>query len=105
AALWTLPQATAWDQSGLSLVMLAVLHEEVVTVAKRGGTARSAVFAEMRQIEDRHGLSPKALAGLRWRIGEPDEEGEPETAPSPSAAARRRRALKVMLSPTPGGPT
>jgi hypothetical protein len=64
AELWATPQATMWDQSGRSMHTLALLHHELMTDASNAAK----VSAEMRQHEDRHGLTPKAMLQLRWRI-------------------------------------
>ena len=64
--LWATPQATQWDTSGRSLWILACLYDDLVS--GRDNTAK--VSAEMRQHEDRHGLNPKAMLQLRWRIVE-----------------------------------
>ncbi len=68
AELWATPQATMWDQSGRSMHTLALLHHELMT-SNDGAWAKAAkVSAEMRQHEDRHGLTPKAMLQLRWRV-------------------------------------
>lgn len=78
--LWHSPQATQWDQSGRSAVPMAVLYD----VAQKLPERSAAIFSELRNWEDRHGLSPKALLSLRWRI----EESEAQTDAEPQ---RRRR--------------
>jgi hypothetical protein len=51
----------------------------------------------MRQIEDRHGLSPRALLQLRWVIAPAGDEGvvSPEPAPRPQRD-RRAQILKLV---------
>jgi len=66
AELWSKPQAAQWDPSGVTLARLAELFD--AKLAKEVGLV--AASAEMRQIEDRHGLSDKALMMLRWEISE-----------------------------------
>lgn len=62
--LWATPQATQWDESGFSLHAALILRE-----AMERDPLNSAKFsAELRQIEDRHGLNPKAMLTLRWRL-------------------------------------
>lgn len=89
-----------WDPSGLSLHAAARLHERIVM----DGTA-APLEAELRQHYDRHGLSPKAMLQLRWRVGElgdlEEPESEPETPkPAPKARkggdARRRRLMRSI---------
>jgi hypothetical protein len=62
--LWRLPQAAAWESAQhhefvARLVILRRLFREEPTAP---------VSAEMRQLEDRLGLNPKAMMQLRWRI-------------------------------------
>lgn len=71
--LWAKPQATQWEQDGSTLWTLACLYDDLI--AGRADAAK--VSAEMRQHEDRHGLNPKAMNQLRWRLGgETDEKSE-----------------------------
>lgn len=94
ADLWTTPQSTVWDQTGRTLWTLAVLHHELIEDAFAEGPVRSgSIAAEMRQHEDRHGISPKALLALRWRI---DTDDVPATAvqddPEKKRTSRTQRA-------------
>jgi hypothetical protein len=96
--LWAKPQATQWDQTGSTLFVWACLIDDLVT----GRADATKVSAELRQHEDRHGLSTKAMLNLRWRLA-PDEVGEARkgrgkkaAAPEAGAAARARlRAVKA----------
>ncbi len=92
--LWSTPQASQWDPTGISLHQWATQH---AFTQINGPTA--AGLAELRQIEDRHGLSPRALIQLRWRITTqpPEVEAAPPTKRSRSKATdRRRRILKIV---------
>ena len=82
--LWSCPQAVAWDQTGRTLVRLAILFDDMVK--ERPGASTTA----MQQLEDRHGLNPKAMLQLRWRIVE-----EADVMPMPTKTARKQR-LKVV---------
>lgn len=53
-------------------------------------TGRLAVMREMRELDDRLGLSPKGLAALRWVIVG-DEPAPVSTASPDEVAARRSR--------------
>lgn len=87
--LWTTPQAAAWDQSGRTLWRLAELRDDAFV----GGSIPAAISSEMRQIEDRHGLNPKAMLQLRWRvIDDGDEQGPTVERPMDD----RRKRLKVV---------
>ncbi|MBK9181401.1 MAG: hypothetical protein IPM45_17965 [Acidimicrobiales bacterium] len=56
--------ATQWRVDDGELVRLAFLFESFL----RGVGNLAAVSGEMRQIEDRHGMSPAARLRLRWVI-------------------------------------
>lgn len=91
--LWTKPQATQWDQDGSSVHGLACLYDDLI--AGRAEIAK--VSAEMRQHELLHGLSPKAMQQLHWRIEELEAKpsGRAPKPPAKSAAARRAK-LRVV---------
>ena len=95
AQLWAKPQAAMWTSDGSTLFTLAVLHHELVT----GDGAPSPISAEMRQIEDRHGLNPKAMMQLRWRVVEAPAAGSKpaaKKAAAKKAASRKDRVLKLV---------
>lgn len=85
--LWKRPQATQWSADDDAIFRLAWLREKVWL-----DEATAAELSEMRQIEDRLGLSPKALLQLRWRIVA-DELLEVE---KPKPAAARRERLRIV---------
>lgn len=108
ADLWSSPQATAWDQSGRTLHGL--LHAkwlltETEVVVRDGrelavaAAPRASLLSEMRQIEDRHGLNPKAMLQLRWRIVPGEVAGSAPKAKKRAPRRDPRTALKVV----PGG--
>lgn len=121
---WSTPQAAAWDGGATQVVVRRARLEDVlvtleavefldppvdpdemagwlVTVRAAVATLKGlaagslSVLREMRELDDRLGLSPKALAQLRWTIGDegvttaadPDDEG------MVSRLADRRRRL------------
>ena len=86
--LWALPQASRWEQSGTTLHTWVRLHAKLVA----GVRAPAPLAGEMRYIEDRHGVSPKAMRDLRWRFTEPEPEGDPK----PKRAKPRDRRLRVV---------
>ena len=86
--LWSKPQAVMWEQDGSTLHTLACLYDDMI--AGRADAAK--VSAEMRQHEDRHGLNPKAMLQLRWRI----TDSEADTASGPAPLDDRRQRLKVV---------
>lgn len=94
--LWARPQAAAWDRSGLTLAPAALVFEAIVA----GETAVAPLVAELRQHYDRHGLSPKAMSQLRWRVAELEEapRGNPRSADRGlgASSARRRRLARGL---------
>jgi hypothetical protein len=71
AWLWTLPQAVAWERLRLERV---VARYAAALIAAESPDGSAAVMAEVRQIEDRLGLSAMAMLRLRWEIAEPPLE-------------------------------
>jgi hypothetical protein len=88
--LWRKPQAAMWPADGGSLHVLAALMDDLF--AGRADAAK--LSGEIRQHEDRHGLSPKALAQLHCRL--PEDEAAPpvEQATAPDDRRRRLRLVK-----------
>lgn len=74
ARIWAKPEATMWDERDADLVRWLVLFEAFIE------EPRASVSAEMRQIEDRHGMNEKGRRDLRWRY---------TTAAEPSTTAKR----------------
>lgn len=72
-------------------------HEQLRTLQwmigglKRLATGSVSVMKEMDALDDRLGLSPKALAALRWKIV--DDEAKPEAPLVESAKVRRLRPI------------
>ncbi len=122
---WKLPQATQWDDGALYLVArrasleddLAALDAEpgfdlerflgvdesdasrelkfVIGRLKSLAGGRNGVLREMRELDNRLGLNPKALLDLRWQISDEEEsKGEPGSGPgSKSGGKRHLRAV------------
>jgi hypothetical protein len=64
--LWRTPQADAWNDLGWTRV---VARYAVLVLASERGEANAALLAEIRQLEDRLGLSPMAMKRLQWDVG------------------------------------
>lgn len=115
---WSTPQAAAWDAGSHQAIArrasleddLAALHEvegldllELVekdratavkaAVARISAmvTGRLAISKEMRELDDRFGLTPKAMAALRWKI----VDVEAPAAGADTAPAKPRRLVAV----------
>lgn len=74
AQLWVTPQAVAWENLGWTR---AVARYVRVLVEAEKPDASAAMLGEVRQMEDRLGLSPMAMLRLRWTIG---DEADPAFA-------------------------
>lgn len=89
--VWASPSATQWrDEDVPAVSRLGVLLECFDT------THDPKFLPEIRQLEDRLGLTPKARAQLHWVVA--DEDGivlEAKGRPT-SAAAERRKSLRVV---------
>jgi hypothetical protein len=119
---WKTPQAAAWAPGHESLIarrasleddlaalaavesldLLDVLDEETAAAFKAviqrlaglvGG--RLAVLREMRELDDRLGLSPKGMAALRWEIVG-DAPPEAAAKSNDEVSDRRRRRAKML---------
>lgn len=88
AELWRTPQAVAWERLGWTRVVAR--YCSALAVAEK--SMSPAMLAEVRQLEDRLGLTPMAMLRLRWEVAA-DEVAEARDE-RPAAAPRRR--LKVV---------
>ena len=119
---WATPQAAAWDPGSLHVVLRrARLEDDLATVGQVEGldfldvleaekaaevrtaiarlaglvTGRLGIVREMRELDDRLGLTPKAMAQLRWTIVAEDDQAETAAPPAEvvDRLAERRRRL------------
>lgn len=87
---WATPQAMAWGTNvGMEAFVArrAMLEDDLA--ATDTPTVRSAILREMREMDDRLGLTPKGMAQLRWQIV---AAPAPVEATGEIAAGRRARA-------------
>lgn len=91
--LWSTPQAAAWERLGPGCVRVVARY--VVLLAEADvGEPKAAM--EVRQIEDRLGLTPLAMLRLRWEIA-PDEVAEArEQRSAPSAKTSAQKRLHIV---------
>ena len=87
AVLWRTPQAAAWAKMQLSRTVARYVR--ALVKAERPGAA-AFLLSEVRQLEDRLGLTPMAMLRLRWEIA-PDEVADQRQQPSVASSDRRRR--------------
>jgi hypothetical protein len=92
--LWSTPQAAAWERLGIGCIRMVARY--VVLLAEADvGEPKAAM--EVRQIEDRLGLSPLAMLRLRWEIAADEVAAQrPKAAHHSTAASRRERVLEVI---------
>lgn len=120
---YALPQACGWSDGDLYVVARrAALEDDLAalgavqgldfedlgdradhvraTVARVAAlaTGRLQVCKEMRELDDRLGLSPKGLAALRWSIVGEQAREEGSTPPEAPSRARRLRAVDPAAS-------
>lgn len=88
AALWSTPQAVAWDRLGWTRTVARYCR--VMVAAEERGAA-PAVLAQATALEDRLGLTPKAMRLLLWEVAS-DELADRRPA---SADDVRRRIRPV----------
>jgi len=93
AQLWKQPQAYAWERIGSERVVARYCR--LLNIAEMRESAGAAIrgvaglLGEVRQLEDRLGLSPMAMLRLRWQIA-PDEVAEKRQTQSTSVRGRLR---------------
>lgn len=121
---WTLPQTAAWDKGSMyALGRRAALEDDLATldefdhldlaellgmedndamrqlgflIGRIKGLAggRISILKEMRELDKRFGLDPKALAENRWKIVE-DEPTEAAKPPAPKRSGKKRHLRAV----------
>ena len=80
AEFWSSPQADAWESLGWTRVVAR--YAKLLVVAE-GDDAPVTLLGEVRQLEDRLGLTPMAMKRLAWEIDdcqEADEEHDADVA-------------------------
>lgn len=91
AELWATPAAAAWERNNWTRVVARYLRVmRAADKALAAGDVSAMLLGEVRQLEDRLGLTPIAMLRLRWEI-DTDEVGEAR-----AAAPKPRRRLKAV---------
>lgn len=67
--LWSKPQAVMWAKDGAERVVARYVL--VTVLAEDPSNPSAALLGEVRQMEDRLGLSPMAMKRLMWVVGDP----------------------------------
>jgi len=89
--LWATPQAAAWERLGIGAIRMVARYVVLLAEAEVGEPKAA---MEVRQLEDRLGLSPLAMLRLRWEVAS-DEVAEARADRQDSSTAARRR-LRVV---------
>lgn len=84
ADLWATPQAVAWEKLGWTRTVARYCR---VMVASEDRDATAAILAQTTALEDRLGLTPKAMRLLLWTVA-PDEVAEKRQTSSKGARGR-----------------
>lgn len=85
--LWRTPMAVAWERFSWDRVVAR--YVATLVAAERAldeGEPSAALLGEVRQLEDRLGLTPMALLRLRWEIVADDLEEARDAAKRPARA-------------------
>ena len=86
--LWASPPAVMWERFGWTRVVAryVLLLLRVERLLLESDDAPVSLLAEVRQLEDRLGLSPQAMLRMRWEVA----DDEPERLVSGSSRSRLR---------------
>jgi len=90
--LWTTPQAVMWERLGVGCV-LTVARYVRMSVLCDARPDHAPLHAQMTALEDRLGLTPKAMRLLLWEVL-PDEPAAPSSASA--RGSRGRPNLRVV---------
>lgn len=107
ADLWATPQAAAWERMGTATVRVVARYVRLLSLVEGPAddedraprTSATLLLGEVRQLEDRLGLTPMAMLRLRWEIVADDLAEKREG----SAPTRRRLKAVDPHAPTPEG--
>lgn len=72
--LWALPQAVMWEK--LHMQRIVARYAAILPAAEAG---ERYAMSEVRQMEDRLGLTPMSMLRLRWEVETTDEQHERRT--------------------------
>lgn len=93
--LWSTPQAAAWEQMGYTRVVAR--YALLLDIIESGeGAPAAAILGEVRQMEDRLGLNPKAMRSLLWEVAADEVAEKREDKAVPSRTADKRAKLKIV---------
>lgn len=104
--LWSTPQAVAWERLGWTRVvaryaqMVADSERDLDDIEDQKVYAsllrtQAALMPELRQLEDRLGLTPMSMLRLRWEVVEDEVAARREAGPAAKKTTAARRAKKA----------
>lgn len=93
AELWATPQAAAWERLGWTRT---VARYAMLLLEVEQPEAKGTILAEVRQLEDRLGLNPKAMRSLLWEVTEDELADKRGEEPAQTRAAEKRAKLKIV---------
>lgn len=83
ARFWRTPQAAAWEQLGDGCIRTVARYTRMVVESEKPGASAS-LLGQVSNLEDKLGLTPRAMRMLLWQI-----------APNEVATAREGRSESV----------
>jgi hypothetical protein len=86
AQVWTLPQATVWEKQQMHRL---IARWVLLLVECEQPGVRAAKLSELRQLEDRIGANPSAMARLRWQV----DDGQSASVTPINEKTQRRLVL------------
>lgn len=88
--LWKTPQAVAWEQ--MEYTRFVARYTLLLLEAEKPYPATT-LLAEVRQMEDRLGLTPKAMRMLMWEVSQDEVAERRIDRPQAMSARTRLRAI------------
>lgn len=94
AQLWATPAAAAWELNNWTRVVARYVRLLRTTESEMDAPS-AALLAEVRQLEDRLGLTPAAMLRLRWEIDGSDDvaDARQHRAATPKSTRQRLKAV------------
>lgn len=91
---WSTPQACAWGPGQETFIARRASLEDVLVATDPDSARYTALCREMREMEDRLGLTPKGMAALRWKIiADPEARISEEDAANVTSITERRSRM------------
>lgn len=89
ADLWRTPQAVMWERQGSELLVARYLVlRNLIQDPDSLEDVNAAAWSELRQLEDRLGLSPMAMLRLRWEVHHSEISEDTDTAAGVATVTR-----------------